>query len=135
MSHQHRNPSIDVDISRDSPMDIVNKVLNLINDRRARENLFKSPTSYRRIHDLLAGILDTLERTQKPDKAWLQTQLAKAKVIIRYQAARGQIGNELADILMKTIDHISKDQNQNKMNFDKVRLLIDSLAVVAKEME
>mgnify|MGYP001772630409 CR=1 FL=1 len=137
---QGRRPSREqetVTISLDTePMEIVETVLK--NHRSYFYRELKSGTSYRKIHELLAGILDSAEGMKDPWN-FLKLQLPRAYVIIEYQRARDQIGEGLKSILIKVIEELTEKANTNdsriKEAIRKARLLLDSIAVIAKEKE
>jgi hypothetical protein len=118
------------------PMEIVKAVLENKNNYNYFYNQIKSETSYRKIHEILATILDTAEG-MNPDDAisFLKKQLPRVYVIIEYQNARGQIYNGLRDLLINVINELLSANKSNIKNLIRnARLLIDSLAVIAKEV-
>jgi len=118
------------------PMEIVKAVLE--NNYGYFYSQIKSETSYRKIHEILATILDTAEGMNSNDAiSFLKKQLPRVYVIIEYQNARGQIYNGLRDLLINVINELLSANASNIKNKDLIRnarLLIDSLAVIAKEV-
>ena len=137
---QGRRPSREqetVTISLDTePMKIVETVLK--NHRSYFYRELKSGTSYRKIHELLAGILDSAEGMDNSGE-FLKAQLPRVYVIIEYQRARDQIGEGLKNVLIKVIEELIEKANTKdpriKEAIKKARLLLDSIAVIAKEKE
>ena len=119
------------------PMKIVETVLK--DHRSFFYKELRSGTSYRKIHELLAGILDSAEGMDNPG-SFLKAQLPRAYVIIEYQKARNQIGDGLKNVLVKVIEDLtkkadSKDSKAIRNAIRNARLLLDSIAVIAKEKE
>jgi len=118
------------------PMEIVKAVLE--NNYGYFYSQIKSETSYRNIHEILATILDTAEGMDPNDAiSFLKKQLPRVYVIIEYQNARGQIYNGLRDLLINVINELLSANASNIKNENLIRnarLLIDSLAVIAKEV-
>ncbi|AWS00752.1 hypothetical protein DFR87_13000 [Metallosphaera hakonensis JCM 8857 = DSM 7519] len=115
-------------------MDIVRSILKDNFDYFMRQ--IKSETSFRKIHEILTTILDNAEAldTSKA-KNLLSNQIPRAYVIIEYQNVRGQIYNDLRDLLIEMINDLLSAKEQNvKTLIRKARLLLDSLAVIAKEV-
>ncbi|QXJ35127.1 hypothetical protein [Saccharolobus shibatae] len=125
---------VSISIRNMQPMEIVKAVLE--SNYRYFYNQIKSETSYRKIHEILATILDTAEGMSPNDAiSFLKKQLPRVYVIIEYQNARGQIYNGLRDLLINVIDELSSANASNIKNLIRnARLLIDSLAVIAKEV-
>lgn len=126
-----------VTISLDmEPMKIVETVLKDHRSYFYRE--LRSGTSYRKIHELLVGILDSAEGMNDP-RDFLKKQLPRAYVIIEYQKARDQIGEGLKSVLIKVIEDLTKKAEgkdpRMKEAIRNARLLLDSIAVIAKEKE
>lgn len=127
---------VSISIRNMQPMEIVKAVLENKNNYNYFYNQIKSETSYRKIHEILATILDTAEG-MNPDDAisFLKKQLPRVYVIIEYQNARGQIYNGLRDLLINVINELLSANKSNIKNLIRnARLLIDSLAVIAKEV-
>jgi hypothetical protein len=116
------------------PMDIVKTVLEKYFDQIKKD--IESETSYRKIHEVLVNILDSAEEMDDQQaKTFLKDQLSRAYVIIKYQNARDQINDQLRDILIKMINELSAaDVNNVKELIRRARLLVDSIAVIAKEV-
>lgn len=126
---------MDISIKNMKPIDIVKEVLEKNHDYFLRQ--IKSESSYRKIHEILATILDTAEGMNNDEEAvkFLKEQLPRAYLIIEYQNVRGQIYDDLKKILIDMInDLLNAPQKEVKTLIRKARLLIDSLAVVAKEV-
>jgi len=125
---------VSISIRNMQPMEIVKAVLE--NNYRYFYSQIKSETSYRKIHEILATILDTAEGMNSNDAiSFLKKQLPRVYVIIEYQNARGQIYNGLRDLLINVINELlSANASNIKDLIRNARLLIDSLAVIAKEV-
>jgi len=125
---------VSISIRNMQPMEIVKAVLE--NNYRYFYSQIKSETSYRKIHEILATILDTAEGMNSNDAiSFLKKQLPRVYVIIEYQNARGQIYNGLRDLLINVINELLSANASNIKNLIRnARLLIDSLAVIAKEV-
>ena len=127
---------VSISIRNMQPMEIVKAVLE--NNYRYFYSQIKSETSYRKIHEILATILDTAEGMDSNDAiSFLKKQLPRVYVIIEYQNARGQIYNGLRDLLINVINELLSANASNIKNENLIRnarLLIDSLAVIAKEV-
>ena len=64
---------------------------------------------------------------------FLRQQLARGRVVIEYQNARDLIGDRLKDLLVSVINELtSANQNDIKRLISNARLLMDSIAVIAK---
>lgn len=126
--------SINISVKNMEPMDIVKTVLEKYFDQIKKD--IKSETSYRKIHEVLVNILDSAEEMDDQQaKTFLKDQLSRAYVIIKYQNARDQINDQLRDILIKMINELSAaDVNNVKELIRRARLLVDSIAVIAKEV-
>ena len=126
--------SINISVKNMEPMDIVKTVLEKYFDQIKKD--IESETSYRKIHEVLVNILDSAEEMDDQQaKTFLKDQLSRAYVIIKYQNARGQINDQLRDILIKMINELSAaDVNNVKELIRRARLLVDSIAVIAKEV-
>ncbi|MGC9105433.1 MAG: hypothetical protein ACP5HQ_03295 [Thermoprotei archaeon] len=127
-------PQVSISIKSQEPMDIVRTVLERNHDYFLRQ--IRSESSYRKIHEMLATILDTAEGMKDEEAVkFLKEQLPRAYLIIEYQNVRGQIYDDLKKILIDMInDLLNAPQKEVKILIRKARLLIDSLAVVAKEV-
>ncbi len=127
---------VSISIRNMQPMEIVKAVLE--NNYKYFYSQIKSETSYRKIHEILATILDTAEGMNSNDAiSFLKKQLPRVYVIIEYQNARGQIYNGLRDLLINVINELLSANASNIKNENLIRnarLLIDSLAVIAKEV-
>ena len=136
--HSSKTPplgqSINISVKNMEPMDIVKTVLEKYFDQIKKD--IKSETSYRKIHEVLVNILDSAEEMDDQQaKTFLKDQLSRAYVIIKYQNARDQINDQLRDILIKMINELSAaDVNNVKELIRRARLLVDSIAVIAKEV-
>jgi len=127
----------------EASVDLVNKII-----RSSKEFNIRSESSYRKIHDLFSDVLDsTLNMVtsgalkNQIDQAYLN--LAKVKVIVEYQRARGQISPNIAQVLNGAIDKLEKQLNDVKGSnqpdlqglrklIENIRIVIDSFAVLAK---
>jgi len=139
--HSNKTPplgqSINISVKNMEPMDIVKTVLEKYFDQIKKD--IKSETSYRKIHEVLVNILDSAEEMDvQQAKTFLKDQLSRAYVIIKYQNARDQINDQLRDILIKMINELSAADVNNvkelKELIRRARLLVDSIAVIAKEV-
>ena len=125
-------------------VDLVSKIIN-----SPREFEIKSESSYRKIHDIFSSVLDSTlnminSGTLKTQIDQVYLNLAKVRVIIEYQSARGQISHNIAkvlngaiDMLKKQLDNI-KGSNQPDLQglrklIENIRVVIDSFAVLAKK--
>ncbi|BBG27758.1 hypothetical protein IC007_2312 [Sulfuracidifex tepidarius] len=135
-------PVLNLDINRLSAMQIVK---NIMDPKYQIQKQIKSETSYRRIHELLATVLDnSLQLLGQPSTLmdFMNLSLAKARVIIEYQSNRDLISDNLKDLLVSLIDqlitsiqlNLQKESGKEKIreNIEKVRIAIDSIAVLAK---
>ncbi|WP_232516000.1 hypothetical protein [Sulfuracidifex tepidarius] len=120
-------------------------VKNIMDPKYQIQKQIKSETSYRRIHELLATVLDnSLQLLGQPSTLmdFMNLSLAKARVIIEYQSNRDLISDNLKDLLVSLIDqlitsiqlNLQKESGKEKIreNIEKVRIAIDSIAVLAK---
>lgn len=123
-------------------VDLVSKIVN-----SPKEFNIKSESSYRKIHDLFSDVLDSTlnminSNTLKAQINQVYLNLSKVKVIIEYQKARGQIGDNMAkvlnhaiDMLKKQLDNLNKNNQPDLQGFRKlienIRVIIDSFAVLA----
>ncbi len=120
---------ITIDFNKDTTYDIVNLILV----KQRRNIRIKSSSSYRKIHDMFATVIDDAIRVPAANRSqFLDTQLAKLKILVEYQKSRGQLTPNVADILEQSIDAI-KNNNGDRAILEKVRALIDSIAVIATE--
>jgi CRISPR/Cas system CSM-associated protein Csm2 small subunit len=135
-------PVLNLNINSLSAMEIVKKVMD---PKYQIQRQIKSETSYRRIHELLAGILDSsLQLLGQPSTLmdFMNLSLAKARVIVEYQSNRDLISDKLKNLLVPLIDQLItsvQEYSQEKLtkekmreNIEKVRIAIDSIAVLAK---
>lgn len=141
MSHRfgppQRNPPqrnfqpINISIKGDS-MQIVKDVLERFYNDIARE--IKSESSFRKIHEIVISVLDTAEGLPNQEVMnFLGQQLARVRVIVEYQNARELIGDRLKDLLVSVINDLTNaNQNDIKKLISNARLLMDSIAVIAK---
>jgi len=136
MSHKFGSPQrnfqpIKISIKGDS-MQIVKDVLERFYNDIDKE--IRSESSFRKIHEIFIGILDTAEGLSSQEAMnFLRQQLARGRVIIEYQNARDLIGDRLKDLLVSVINELtSANQNDIKRLISNARLLMDSIAVIAK---
>jgi len=136
MSHRFGPPQrnfqpINISIKGDS-MQIVKDVLERFYNDIAKE--IRSESSFRKIHEIFISVLDTAEGLSSQEAMnFLRQQLARGRVIIEYQNARDLIGDRLKDLLVSVINELtSANQNDIKRLISNARLLMDSIAVVAK---
>ena len=114
-----------------------------------------SGTAYRRVHEIVASALDRVEEAvrslklapQDAPKALppLLIDLSKALIMVRYQAARGQASDVLAnyiDPLIRSIIDVIKDVEKgvDKGKLDEIerivrnaRAVLDAIAVLVYE--
>lgn len=124
---------VDISIKNAKPMDIVRKVLE--EKFGYFRGQIKSETSYRKIHEILSTILDTAEGLNNKEAVeFLKQQLPRAYIIIEYQSVRGLIYDNLRKLLVNLVNELaSANENNVKILIKNARLLIDSLAVIAKK--
>ncbi|MUN29085.1 hypothetical protein [Sulfuracidifex metallicus] len=140
--HNQDIPVLNLDINRLSAMQIVE---NVMDPRYQIQKQIKSETSYRKVHELLATVLDSsLQLLGQPSTLmdFMNLSLAKARVIVEYQSNRDLISDNLKNLLVSLIDQLItsvQQYSQNKLvkekireNIEKVRIAIDSIAVLAK---
>lgn len=132
---QQEQEFVDISIKNAKPMDIVKKVLEE-NFGYFRKQI-KSQSSYRKVHEILSTILDTAEGLNDAEALkFLREQLPRAYIIIEYQNVREQISDNLRELLVKLINDLASANESNVKELIKnARLLIDSLAVIAKTVK
>ncbi len=99
-------------------------------------------TAYRRIHDLLISILDKLEYISRQSPGKIPVELARAKTIIHYQAARTMLkkGNcksaDAIKYLDRTLSILYEKSRTNTDNLDNLisstRTLLDAFVVIVE---
>jgi len=98
-------------------------------------------TAYRRVHEILASVLDFAARVAADKAQWeraqgrLAVELSRAKIIVNYQLARDQISQDIAALLNDVLNAIdSAVRNNQREQVQKLaehgRVLIDALAVL-----
>jgi CRISPR/Cas system CSM-associated protein Csm2 small subunit len=126
-----------ININTKDPMkDIVKKILEEDNSNKISDML-TSGTSYRKLHDVMASILDNAINLKPEDaKVFLSAQLPRARILVDYQKERKLITEQLKEIIDKVIDDLynSKPEDLSR-NIENTRIFIDSLAVLAKRKE
>lgn len=91
-------------------------------------------SSYRRLHELIASALDYCVSQQRVEKIVLR--LERAKVMIEYQSARGQVSKGIKEMLEALTDSTKnslgrlKGSNNIKDVCRHARLLLDAVAVL-----
>ncbi|MGC8543221.1 MAG: hypothetical protein ACP5NQ_04720 [Vulcanisaeta sp.] len=128
---------------RGDSMELVKQIFDDENIYNSLKRDIKSESSYRRVHELLSSVIDHAERLisqgQKVEdiRRQLATELAKVRIIIKYQEARGQIHSNIAKLLENAIRELYSDDIRDpkvlKNVLSNARILIDALAVIAKE--
>ncbi len=126
-------------------MELVKQIFDDENIYNSLKRDIKSESSYRRVHELLSSVIDHAERLISQGRKvedirrQLATELAKVRIIIKYQEARGQIHSNIAKLLENAIRELYSDDIRDpkvlKNVLSNARILIDALAVVAKEKE
>jgi len=95
-----------------------------------------SSTAYRRVHEIVTSALDRLIASAKYDSSLL-IDLSKALIMVRYQAARGQLSDVIAnyiDSMLRSIIDIAKTSWSEAKGFaEKARTILDALAVLIYE--
>ncbi|MCC6055483.1 MAG: hypothetical protein LM583_02245 [Desulfurococcaceae archaeon] len=95
-----------------------------------------SGTAYRRVHEIVTSALDRLTASAKYDPSLL-IDLSKALIMVRYQAARGQLSDVIADyidsMLRSIIDTAKTSWSEAKGFAEKARTILDALAVLIYE--
>jgi ATP-dependent Zn protease len=95
-----------------------------------------SKTAYRRVHEIVASALDRLIASAKYDPSLL-IDLSKALIMVRYQAAREQlpdaIANYIDSMLRSIIDTAKTSWSEAKGFAEKARTILDALAVLIYE--
>jgi hypothetical protein len=98
-------------------------------------------TAYRRVHEILASVLDFAARAAADDTQWktaygrLAVELSRAKIVVNYQLARGQISQDIATLLndvLNAIDNALRSNQRQRVRelAESGRVLIDALAVL-----
>jgi hypothetical protein len=95
-----------------------------------------SGTAYRRVHEIVTSALDRLTASAKYDPSLL-IDLSKALIMVRYQAARGQLSDVIANyidsMLRSIIDAAKTSWSEAKGFAEKARTILDALAVLIYE--
>jgi len=112
---------------------ITNVVNQVLGDTwiQSRDITFKSYTSYRRVHEVLSAIID--EALRGGSLETIQTGLARALILIKYQNAREQLSDKIAELLSILIIEISQRLNRSdiKQLLERVRIFLDALVTLA----
>jgi gas vesicle protein len=98
-------------------------------------------TAYRRVHEILASVLDFAARAAADESQWktaysrLVVELSRAKIMVNYQLARDQISQDIAALLndvLSSIDSAVRNNQRDRMQerAERGRVLIDALAVL-----
>lgn len=130
----NKNEKFEININTNNPMnDIVKKILQDQTDYVSA--MITSGSSYRKLHDILASILDNASNLNEKDaKEFFNKQLPKVRIIVDYQKERGLIKEELKSAIDKMIDELINANEKNLHNLiENSRLFLDSLAVIAKK--
>jgi len=121
-------------------VDDIEKILGLSKEEEEAEKFIgkTSSTAYRRVHEIVASVLDKLIDSKKSDPTIL-TDLARALIQVRYQALRRQISRSLADYLDKMLSEIIRFvksaetdeewEKAKKLAFN-ARLILDAIVVL-----
>lgn len=106
-----------------------------------------SGTAYRRVHEIVASVLDRFSSSIPGDPSLL-TELARGLILVRYQASRGQVSESLAnylDNMLRTIidkakstiekarssrEEVMKQWEDVKRLARNARSILDALAVL-----
>jgi len=117
-------------------VDEVEKILSMPSHNARSVIGGTSSTAYRRVHEIVASALDRLAGSAQRDLSLL-VDLSKALILIRYQAARGQISDALAnyidDVIRGVIDTAKASWEEAKRVARNARTLLDALAVLVYE--
>jgi len=120
------------------------ELLNIVDQLLAPKPILRvgdtTTTAYRRVHEILGSVLDFVIRAAT--EYWgeaetanrLAIELSRAKVIVNYQLARGQISQDIAMILNHVLDSVSNALRRGQREAvrelaERGRALIDALAV------
>jgi hypothetical protein len=98
-------------------------------------------TAYRRVHEVLASVLDFAARAAADESQWktvynkLVVELSRARIIVNYQLAREQISQDIATLLNDVLNAIDSAVRNNQREVvqelaERGRVLIDALAVL-----
>jgi len=99
-------------------------------------------TAYRRVHEILASVLDFAAQVAAADETrWrsaagrLAVELSRAKIMVNYQLAREQISQDIATLLNEVLSSIDNALRRNQRELvrelaERGRVLIDALAVL-----
>jgi hypothetical protein len=98
-------------------------------------------TAYRRVHEILASVLDFVARSATDTAQWeaaynrLVVELSRARIIVNYQLARDQISQDIATLLNDVLSAIENAIKNNRREdarrlAERGRVLIDALAVL-----
>ncbi|OYT37409.1 MAG: hypothetical protein B6U89_07320 [Desulfurococcales archaeon ex4484_58] len=125
---------------------VISKILSL--DPPSARMIIRgtSITAYRRVHEIISGVLDRilddirgLRTTQQKQLERVRNkliELSKCLILVNYQEARNQISSELANYLKEIInfatDTIRKSNNINTIEsvISRSRTLIDAYGVL-----
>jgi hypothetical protein len=98
-------------------------------------------TAYRRVHEILASVLDFVARSAADTAQWeaaynrLVVELSRARIIVNYQLARDQISQDIAMLLndvLSVIENAVRNNERERVRglAERGRVLIDALAVL-----
>jgi len=111
----------------------VDQIMNLTGGDGKKVVGNTTQSSYRRLHELIASALDYCVSQQRVDKVVLR--LERAKVMIEYQSARGQVSPGIKEVLEAITDSTKnalrgKGGGSVKEVCRYARLLLDAVAVL-----
>lgn len=124
--------------------DAVRRILS-VSERDAKGFIGNtSITAYRRIHEVITSVLDRIievirggtPRVEELSK--FMVELSRCLILVRFQLARNQISQKLADKLIDIINIVMNNVKEAKdfLNVvQRARTLLDALAVLVYERE
>ncbi len=98
-------------------------------------------TAYRRIHEVIGATLDRVVEDVKSTNSLAGStlmDLSRGIIMVRYQNARRQISDELANILSSILNYILDKAQRGQVSSaaaaaSRARVLLDALAVLVYE--
>ena len=93
-------------------------------------------TAYRRVHEVIASTFDRIIEARRSggSPSNLLVDLSRCLVMVKYQLARGQLSEGLANLLTTLLTQIINRARASQSDLEQVvsraRTLIDALAVI-----
>ena len=119
-------------------MHLVNSILTMKRNQASHIIGKTTRTAFRRVHEVLASILDqALASLETPGElSRIQLNLSRSLVLVKYQESRDQLSRELASILTSLISGLSNELAEEaplehkREVIERCRTFLDSLLVL-----